>query len=135
MGKINEIKSNLETFISDVNINELKNSFNQMIKDAQKDFKGRVDKDLEAMKKKLHKEKEDFEQKAKGFLDNHKKELVTLQAKLDKLVKAAEKLRQVKVKAPKAGVTTKKKITKKVAKSSAKPGFKPKSTRKAPVKA
>jgi hypothetical protein len=132
MGKFNEIKSNIETFISDVNVNELKQSLNTMIKDAQKDFSKLVDRDVESMKKKLQKEKADIESKAKKFLDGHKKEVAMLQAKIDKLMKATAKLRKTKVGAPKAMTpTSKKKVLKKAAKATAKnPGFKPKTTKK-----
>lgn len=134
MGKINEIKSNIETFISDVNVNELKSSFNLMMKDAQKDFSKLVDKDLEVVKKKLQKEKADFEVKAKKFLESHKKELETLQAKFDKFVKATSKLKAKKGPAvSKDAPTSKKKVIKKVAKASSekRPGFK--STKKKPT--
>lgn len=121
MGKINEIKSNIESFISEVNVNELKSSFNLMVKDAQKDLNKLIDKDLENVKKKLNKEKADFEMKAKKFLDGHKKELETLQAKFDKLVKATSALKVKKgpavAKASADAPTTKKKVLKKVAKA------------------
>lgn len=115
LGKINEIKSNIESFISDVNVNELKSSLNVMMKDAQKDFNKLVDKDLENLKKKFQTEKSALEKKAKKFLDSHKKELTALQVKFEKLVKASAK----KAKAPQAAATasgTKKKVNKKVAK-------------------
>ncbi len=114
MGKINEIKKNVETFISDVNVNELKESLNTMVKDAQKDFNKLVDKDLGTLKAKFQKEKSVLEKKAQKFFDNHKKEISALQAKFDKLTKNANKKA-----APKAAATasaSKKKITKKIAK-------------------
>jgi hypothetical protein len=137
MGKFNEIKSNIETFISDVNVNELKQSLNTMIKDAQKDFSQIVDRDLENVKKKLQKEKADFETKAKKFLDGHKKEVAMLQAKIDKLMKATAKLRKSKGAAPKGIIpSSKKKVLKKVAKGTSKnPGFKPKTAKKVTRKA
>lgn len=113
MGKINEIKSNIETFVDGIDVNALKSKMNVLVKDAQKDFNKLVDKDLADMKKKLQKEKSDIEAKAKKFLDGHKKELNTLQAKFDKLVKASSK---VKAAAPAKVATAKKKATKKVAK-------------------
>jgi len=114
IGKINEIKSNIETFISDVNVNDLKSSFNLMVKDAQKDFHKLMEKDLENLKKKLQTEKSEFENKAKKFLDGHKKELAVLQSKIDKLVKSTAKLKMSKgttttKQAPYAG-TSKKKV-------------------------
>lgn len=109
MGKINEIKSNVQTFINDVNMTDIKASINAMVKDAQKDFHKIVDKDIAEMKKKLQKEKTQVEMKAKKFLDGHKKELNTLQAKIDKLVKSAKNVKPVPVKK----VTTKKVATKK----------------------
>jgi hypothetical protein len=127
MGKINEIKSNIESFVSDINVNELKASINSMVKDAQKDLNKLIDKDLDSVKRKLQKEKDDFEAKAKKFLDGHKKELTTLQAKFDKLVKATSKLKAKKgPKVAKDAPTSKKKVIKKVAKvkAAAKPGFK-----------
>ncbi len=133
MGKINEIKSNIETFISDVNVSDIKSSINVMVKDAQKDFNKLVDKDLDNVKKKLQKEKEDFEAKAKKFLEGQKKELATLQAKFDKLVKATAKLKAAKSSSTAksaATTTSKKKVMKKVSKATAKPGFKAKSTKK-----
>jgi hypothetical protein len=75
MGKINEIKKNVETFIADVNVNELKESLNTMVKDAQKDFSNLVDKDLGALKTKFAKEKSILEKKAKKFYEGHKKEI------------------------------------------------------------
>jgi t-SNARE complex subunit (syntaxin) len=138
MGKINEIKSNIETFISDVNVNDLKTSFNLMIKDAQKDFNKLMEKDLENLKKKLHNEKSDFESKAKKFLDGHKKELTNLQAKIDKLLKSTTKLKISKstnqTKPTKAAPASKKKVIKKVQKSVIKPGFKTKTTKKSSAK-
>lgn len=112
MGKINEIKSNVETFISDVNVNELKDSLNTMVKDAQKDFGKLVDKDLGNLKSKFQKEKSVLEKKAKKFFDNHKKEIQALQTKFDKLVKASAKKAPAKA-AP--ATTTKKKVSAKPA--------------------
>jgi hypothetical protein len=114
MGKINEIKKNVETFIADVNVNELKESLNTMVKDAQKDFNKLVDKDLGNLKSKFQKEKSVLEKKAKKFYDNHKKEISALQNKFDKLVKKAEKKPAAKAAAP-AAKATKKKVNKKVA--------------------
>ncbi|MFP5386345.1 MAG: hypothetical protein ACLGHN_09725 [Bacteriovoracia bacterium] len=130
--KINEIRANIESFIADVNINELKSSFNTMIKDAQKDINNLVDRDLENVKKKLQKEKVDLESKAKKFLEKQKKELATLQAKFDKLVKATSKLKGKKP-APTKPAPSKQSVKKKVAKASKKPGFK-KTTKKATKK-
>lgn len=107
IGKINEIKSNIETFISDVNVNEIKSSINVLVKDAQKDFNKLINKDLDSVKKKLQKEKADIEKKAKVFLEGHKKELNALQAKFDKLVKKAKS---------ESATASPKKTTKKVAK-------------------
>jgi polysaccharide deacetylase 2 family uncharacterized protein YibQ len=114
MGKINEIKKNVETFIADVNVNELKESLNTMVKDAQKDFNKLVDKDLGNLKSKFQKEKSVLEKKAKKFYDNHKKEISALQNKFEKLVKKAEKKPAAKAAAP-AAKATKKKVSKKVA--------------------
>ncbi len=113
LGKINELKSNVQTFINDVNVSEIKATLNAKVKEAQKDWNKLVDRDLQDMKKKLQKEKAEVEMKAKKFLDSHKKELNALQAKIDKLVKSAKN-----VKAPKATkkAPTKKAIAKKVAK-------------------
>ena len=112
MGKINEIKKNVESFIADVNVNELKESLNTMVKDAQKDFNKLVDKDLGNLKSKFQKEKSVLEKKAKKFYDNHKKEISALQNKFEKMVKKAEKKPASKA-APKVA-TTKKKVNKKV---------------------
>jgi hypothetical protein len=112
MGKINEIKKNVESFIADVNVNELKESLNTMVKDAQKDFNKLVDKDLGNLKSKFQKEKSVLEKKAKKFYDNHKKEISALQNKFEKMVKKAEKKPAAKA-APKVA-TTKKKVNKKV---------------------
>jgi vacuolar-type H+-ATPase subunit H len=113
MGKINEIKKNVETFIADVNVNELKESLNTMVKDAQKDFNKLVDKDLGNLKSKFQKEKSVLEKKAKKFYDNHKKEISALQTKFDKLVKKAGNKSAPKA-APAKATTTKKKVNKKV---------------------
>lgn len=134
MGKINEIKSNIETFISDVNVKDLKKSFNLMIKDAQKDFKGIVERDLESVRKKLQKEKQDFELKAKKFLEGHKKELSNLQEKLDKLIKSSTKIKVASVKTTSKKATSKKNVVKKVTKALAKPGFKSKASKKVATK-
>jgi len=112
MGKINEIKKNVESFIADVNVNELKESLNTMVKDAQKDFNKLVDKDLGNLKSKFQKEKSVLEKKAKKFYDNHKKEISALQNKFENMVKKAEKKPAAKA-APKVA-TTKKKVNKKV---------------------
>ena len=118
MGKINEIKKNVETFIADVNVNELKESLNTMVKDAQKDFSNLVDKDLGVLKTKFAKEKGILEKKAKKFYEGHKKEIHALQAKFEKMVKTSGKKQAPKVAkaAPKAAAPKKKVATKKVAK-------------------
>jgi hypothetical protein len=118
MGKINEIKKNVETFISDVNVNELKESLNTMVKDAQKDFSNLVDKDLGVLKTKFAKEKGILEKKAKKFYEGHKKEINALQAKFEKMVKNSGKKPAPKAAkaAPKAAAPKKKVATKKVAK-------------------
>jgi len=119
MGKINEIKKNVESFIADVNVSELKETLNTMVKDAQKDFSNLVDKDLGALKKKFAKEKGDLEKKAKKFFDNHKKEISALQAKFDKMVKSSGKKSAPKVAKAKVSAPTKKKVIKTVAKATA----------------
>lgn len=120
LGKINELKSNVQTFVSDINVSEIKANLNAKVKEAQKDWNRLVDKDLADMKKKLQKEKTEFEKKTKQFLDGHKKELNALQAKIEKLVKASKKVKAPAKKAParKAPATKKvaKKATKKVSK-------------------
>lgn len=137
IGKINEIKTNINTFISDVNVNELKSTLNVKMKDAQKDISKLVEKDLETVISRLKKERNDFESKAKKFIDGHKKELALLQEKFDKLVKAANQLKKPRTTAKKASKapTSRKKVIKKAAtKANAKrAGFKPKTTKKAPA--
>lgn len=114
MGKINELKSNVQTFINDVNVQEIKATLNAKVKEAQKDWNKLVDRDLQDMKKKLQKEKAEVEMKAKKFLDSHKKELNTLQAKIDKLVKSAKSVKAAPAKkAPAKKATAKKVATKK----------------------
>jgi hemerythrin len=128
MGKINEIKKNVETFIADVNVNELKESLNTMVKDAQKDFSNLVDKDLGALKTKFAKEKSILEKKAKKFYEGHKKEIDALQAKFEKMVKNSGKKPAPKVakaapkKAPAKKVAPKKvvKVVQKISKTSKK---------------
>lgn len=110
IGKINEIKSNVEEFLADVNVKDLKSSLNLLVQDAQKDFNKLVEKDLQTVKAKLQKERADIEKKAKKFLDGHKKELDGLQAKIEKLLK------RNKAKAAPAKKATKKKVSKKVSK-------------------
>ena len=107
MGKISKMKSNVERVISEVNVSELKDSLNTMVKDAQKDFSKLVDKDLDNFKTKFQKEKSALEKKAKKFFDNHKKEIQALQVKFEKLVKASAK--KAPAKAPAA--TAKKKVS------------------------
>jgi len=121
--KLNEIKNNIETFISEVNVTELKESLNTMVKDAQKDLTKLVDKDLGQLKVKFNKEKLVLEKKAKKFFDNHKKEIDSLQSKFDKLVKTnAKKIeKKVPVKAATQDIAKKvAKVTKKVAKKAKK---------------
>lgn len=116
LGKINELKSNVQTFINDVNVGEIKATLNAKVKEAQKDWNKLVDKDLADMKKKLQKEKAEVEKKAKQFLDGHKKELNALQAKIDKLVKSAKKVKAAPAKKATTKKVAKKKATKKVSK-------------------
>lgn len=113
IGKINEIKTNIESFLSDVNVNDLKASFNQMVQDAQKDLNNLITRDLETVKKKLQKERTDIEKKAKKFLDQQKKELDLLQEKVEKLIKNNSQSKTMKTSAKKV---TKKATTKKVSK-------------------
>ena len=139
IGKINEIKTNFNSFIADVDVNELKSSINVMMKDAQKDISKLVEKDIETVLSRLKKERSDFESKAKKFIDSHKKELATLQEKFDKLVKATSKLKKPRSTSKKTSSdapTSRKKVIKKAAaKATAKkPGFKPKATKKATKK-
>jgi hypothetical protein len=116
LGKINELKSNVQTFINDVNVAEIKASLNAKVKEAQKDWNKLVDRDLQDMKKKLQKEKAEVEMKAKKFLQDHKKELNSLQAKIDKLVKSAKNVKSAPAKKTTAKkATSKKAIAKKVA--------------------
>ncbi len=100
--KFSELKGNIETFISDIKVDDLKKSFSMMVKEAQKEFNQLVDRDLEVMKKKLQEEKVEIEKKAKVFLEAQKKELRMVQEKLDQLMKKASK------KAPASKKTTKK---------------------------
>jgi hypothetical protein len=102
IGKINKMKSNVERVMSEVNVGELKDSLNNMVKDVQKDFSKLVDKDLGNLKSKLHKEKALLEKKAKKFLDNHKKEINALQVKFEKLMKASGKKQPTKTATPAA---------------------------------
>lgn len=113
LGKINELKSNVQTFINDVNVQDIKASLNAKVKEAQKDWNKLVDRDLQDMKKKLQKEKAEVEMKAKKFLQDHKKELNTLQAKIDKLVKSAKNVKVAPAKKAPAKKTTAKKAVKK----------------------
>lgn len=87
--KLGEIKSNVETFISDIKVDDLKKSFTLMMKEAQRDFNKIVDQDLDKMKKKFQKEKVEIEKKTKKFIADQKKEISALQSKLEKLVKKA----------------------------------------------
>ncbi len=133
IGKINKIKANIETFISDVNVGDLKASINLLVKDAQEDFNRLVDKDVDAVRKRLKKEKEDLEGKARKFLKAQKKEFKALQEKLDTLVKATAKLKEKrhaedpKIQTP----ATRKKVTKVTTK---KVPAKPRATKKATTK-
>lgn len=110
--RFKEIRSNIESFISDVNVDDLKRSFGMMMKDAEKDFNQLINKDLESMKKKLREEKADFEQKAKKFMGEHRKEIDGLQSKLDKFMQVAKKAT---AKTSGEARTTKKKSTAKTA--------------------
>ncbi len=133
IGKINKIRANIESFISDVNVGDLKASINLLVKDAQTDFNRLLDKDVDAVRKRLQKEKEDFEAKARKFLEEQKKEFATLQEKLDTLVKATAKLKEKRhAEAPKAQAAgTRKKVTKATTKKVA---TKPRATKKATKK-
>lgn len=120
LGKINEIKENVQTFIKDVDVSEIKATLNAKVKEAQKDWNKLVDKDLADMKKKLQKEKAEVEKKAKQFLDGHKKELNSLQARIDKLVKSAKKVKAAPAKKAPAKKATTKKVAKKATKKASK---------------
>lgn len=111
--KISEIKSNVETFIADIKVEDLRKSFTLMMKEAQRDFNKIVDQDLDKMKKKFHKEKVELEKKTKKFIDTQKKEIHVLQSKLETLLKKTGKKAPVKAKAAKKAV---KKAVKKTAK-------------------
>ena len=135
MGKFNEIKSNIETFIADVNFTDLKSNINLLMKDAQRDFNKLINRDLDTVKRKLQKEKEEFEAKAKKFLEAQKKEITQLQVKLDRLLKATSQLnKSKKAKPQETNANSRKKVVKRVAGSSKAPGFKPKAKRKTAAK-
>jgi hypothetical protein len=130
IGKINKIKANIESFISDVNVKDLKSSINLLFKDAHKDFNRLVDKDVDAVRKRLQKEKEDFEVKARKFLEAQKKEFTTLQEKLDTLVKATTKLKEKRhANAPRSQAAGTRKKTAKI--TNKKVTAKPRTTKKA----
>lgn len=115
--RFKEIRSNVESFISDINVDDLKKSFGMMMKDAENDFNKLVNKDLETMKKKLQEEKADFEQKAKKFMAEHQKELDGIQSKFKQFV-AATKQAAAKTRSKKSTqkeATPKKKATTKAA--------------------
>lgn len=111
--KFNEIRSNVESFISDIKVDDLKRSFSLMMKEAQNDFNKIVTKDLEAMKKNFQREKVELEKKTKQFLSEQKKELNVLQTKLEKLMKKSEKVATAPAKKATKKAATKKAVTKK----------------------
>jgi len=120
MGQINKIRSNIESFISDVNVNELKASLNLMVKDAQKDLTKLVDKDLGTLKTRFAKERTILEKKAKKFYEKHQKEIDALQTKFDKLIKANSKKSPAKATSAATGTKKKPALSKKVAKATKK---------------
>ena len=63
IAKFNTLKSNIESIVSDVKVNNIKTSLNTMVKDAQKDLNKFLDKDVDSVKKKLQKEKEEIEKR------------------------------------------------------------------------
>lgn len=125
--KLSELRSGINSFIADVNVDDLKKSFGSMMKEAQKDFNKLMDRDLENVKKVLKEEKADFEKKARNIMEANRKELDMLQGKFEKLVAAAKKATGKK---PAAGATgsTKKKASKKA------PAAKPKAAAKKATK-
>jgi DNA polymerase III delta prime subunit len=121
---LKNVKTTVENFTSDKNVAQVKATVKTMVKDAQKDFAALVNKDLAAVKKKFAKERSllDKELKkqtdsAKKFIATQKKEISTLQARLEKLVKAKKTGTVAKITTKKVVATRKtiKKATKKVA--------------------
>lgn len=95
---IKNVKSTVEQFTSDKNLSQVKDTVKAtvkvMVKDAQRDFAALVSKDLAVVKKKFAQERTQLEKElkkqtavAKKFIDAQKKEIATLQARLEKLVK------------------------------------------------
>lgn len=95
---IKNVKSTVEQFTSDKNLSQVKDTVKAtvkvMVKDAQRDFAALVNKDLAVVKKKFAQERTQLEKElkkqtavAKKFIDAQKKEIATLQARLEKLVK------------------------------------------------
>ena len=117
LGAIENVKSKVETLVSDVNVGQLKNQVKSLVKEAQADFTKLVNKDLAAAKKKIAAEKALLEKEvkkqsalAKKFIATQKKEIAALQSKLEKLVAAKKKAPAKKAPAKKAVA---KKVTKK----------------------
>lgn len=85
--KFSRIRSDVESFINEINVEEVKTQVNSFIQEARKDVLDKVvDKDLKEIKRRLEREKSHIEVKALRFLNKQKRELDTLQAKLDKVI-------------------------------------------------
>ncbi len=115
MDALKNVRSTVETFASEGNISQLKETVKSVVKDAQKEFSGMINRDLANVKKTFAQERAVLEKElkrqsasAKKFIAAQKKEIATLQGRLEKLVKAKKAALGV-------GKTSKKKATKKVA--------------------
>ncbi|MBL7665855.1 MAG: hypothetical protein JNM93_12035 [Bacteriovoracaceae bacterium] len=113
------LKQDIDKFIKENNIHEVKATVKKMVNKAQGDINQLVDKDVSVIKKRFQVEKKQVEKllqktlqaevkRAKSFLELQKREITKLQNKLDKISKMA---------APKAASRPRKKSTRKSAAS------------------
>lgn len=127
LGAIENVKKNVQDNVKTVkdtvaNIGQFKGQVKAMVKEAQGEFAKLVNKDLAIAKKKFAAEKVLLEKEvkkqtliAKKFIDAQKKEIATLQAKLEKIVAMKKKAPAKKATKKVAKKATAKKATKKVA--------------------
>lgn len=127
LGAIENVKKNVQDNVKTVkdtvaNLGQFKGQVKAMVKEAQGEFAKLVNKDLATAKKKFAAEKILLEKEvkkqtliAKKFIDAQKKEIASLQAKLEKIVAMKKKAPAKKATKKVAKKATAKKATKKVA--------------------
>lgn len=118
-----DLKSEVQNYTNGKRLQELQKEVLNLKKNAEKDLKQFVGKDIPKMAKTLQKEKQSIEKsindeikQVKKYVESQKKELKKLQATIEHYVKGSSKKNAVK-KATKKKAASKPKATKKVAAS------------------